>query len=112
MTRKTKKSLELLLTVLFLCGSTGSRDGLSMVLPTRSVFNRADFPWQPPPRARFFVIKSYSEEDVLRSIQYGMWSSTGKRPATGPSGPLFRPVHCFSGSASRSSFRGAARSRI
>jgi len=29
-----------------------------------------------PSSARFFVIKSYSEEDVHRSIKYGIWCST------------------------------------
>ena len=29
-----------------------------------------------PTAARFFVIKSYSEEDVHRSIKYGIWCST------------------------------------
>ncbi|KAH8930068.1 YTH-domain-containing protein [Atractiella rhizophila] len=29
-----------------------------------------------PPRARFFVIKSYTEEDVHKSLKYEIWAST------------------------------------
>ena len=29
-----------------------------------------------PPQARFFVIKSYTEEDVQKSLKHGIWSST------------------------------------
>ena len=28
------------------------------------------------PNLKFFVIKSFSEEDVLKSIKYGVWSSS------------------------------------
>jgi len=31
---------------------------------------------EKPEKARFFVIKSYSDEDVHKSIKYGVWSST------------------------------------
>lgn len=31
---------------------------------------------QPPMPARFFVIKSFSEEDVCMSLQHQVWSST------------------------------------
>ena len=37
--------------------------------------NSNDFDAQPE-HARFFVIKSYSDEDVHKSIKYGVWSST------------------------------------
>ena len=37
--------------------------------------NSDDFDAQPE-HARFFVIKSYSDEDVHKSIKYGVWSST------------------------------------
>ncbi|XP_031392505.1 YTH domain-containing protein ECT4-like isoform X1 [Punica granatum] len=39
-------------------------------------YNREDFP-QEYNDAKFFVIKSYSEDDVHKSIKYGMWTSTG-----------------------------------
>ena len=29
-----------------------------------------------PKSARFFIIKSYSEDDVHKSIKYGIWAST------------------------------------
>lgn len=38
-------------------------------------YNRADFPTSYD-HARFFVIKSYSEDDVHKSIKYRVWSST------------------------------------
>ncbi|KAJ4768069.1 evolutionarily conserved C-terminal region 2 [Rhynchospora pubera] len=38
-------------------------------------YNKADFPTDYS-CAKFFVIKSYSEDDVHKSIKYGVWSST------------------------------------
>ncbi|XP_038979979.1 YTH domain-containing protein ECT4-like [Phoenix dactylifera] len=38
-------------------------------------YNRDDFPVEYPD-AKFFVIKSYSEDDVHKSIKYNVWSST------------------------------------
>ncbi|XP_058076097.1 YTH domain-containing protein ECT4 isoform X2 [Magnolia sinica] len=38
-------------------------------------YNREDFPINYP-NAKFFVIKSYSEDDVHKSIKYSVWSST------------------------------------
>nr|XP_029120398.1 YTH domain-containing protein ECT4 isoform X2 [Elaeis guineensis] len=38
-------------------------------------YNRDDFPVDYPD-AKFFVIKSYSEDDVHKSIKYNVWSST------------------------------------
>ncbi|KAL6532512.1 isoform X1 [Orobanche gracilis] len=38
-------------------------------------YNRVDFPVDYK-NAKFFVIKSYSEDDVHKSIKYNMWSST------------------------------------
>ncbi|KAG9459870.1 hypothetical protein H6P81_004378 [Aristolochia fimbriata] len=38
-------------------------------------YNKEDFPVHYP-NAKFFVIKSYSEDDVHKSIKYGVWSST------------------------------------
>ncbi|CAL9192151.1 unnamed protein product [Musa hybrid cultivar] len=38
-------------------------------------YNKDDFPVDYPD-ARFFVIKSYSEDDVHKSIKYNVWSST------------------------------------
>ncbi|KAL6008693.1 hypothetical protein ACLOJK_021919, partial [Asimina triloba] len=38
-------------------------------------YNREDFPVNYP-NAKFFVIKSYSEDDVHKSIKYNVWSST------------------------------------
>lgn len=38
-------------------------------------YNREDFPIDKE-NAKFFVIKSYSEDDVHKSIKYNVWSST------------------------------------
>jgi len=38
-------------------------------------YNREDFPVSIE-NAKFFVIKSYSEDDVHKSIKYNVWSST------------------------------------
>ncbi|KAI4344730.1 hypothetical protein L6164_011922 [Bauhinia variegata] len=66
-------------------------------------YNREDFPVEYE-NAKFFVIKSYSEDDVHKSIKYNVWSSTphgnkklesayedAKRIAEGKSGgcPIF-----------------------
>ncbi len=59
-----------------------------------------------PPRARFFVIKSFSEDDIHRSIKYAIWCSTevgnkklnaayaeAAAAATAASGPM--PIYLF-----------------
>ncbi|XP_068663327.1 YTH domain-containing protein ECT4-like isoform X2 [Aristolochia californica] len=38
-------------------------------------YNKEDFPVNYP-NAKFFVIKSYSEDDIHKSIKYSVWSST------------------------------------
>ena len=38
-------------------------------------YNKDDFPIDHPD-AKFFVIKSYSADDVHKSIKYNVWSST------------------------------------
>ncbi|XP_078430878.1 YTH domain-containing protein ECT2-like isoform X2 [Wolffia australiana] len=47
----------------------------SALLPEKELYNKADFP-DDYPDAKFFVIKSYSEDDVHKSIKYGVWAST------------------------------------
>ncbi|KAL8142859.1 hypothetical protein V2J09_015891 [Rumex salicifolius] len=44
-------------------------------IPDRSQYNKGDFP-ENYSEAKFFVIKSYSEDDVHKSIKYNVWSST------------------------------------
>ncbi|KAG2554630.1 YTH domain-containing protein ECT4-like isoform X4 [Panicum virgatum] len=44
-------------------------------VPDRAQFNRDDFPVQYD-AAKFFVIKSYSEDDIHKSIKYNVWAST------------------------------------
>lgn len=38
-------------------------------------YNKKDFP-ETYSEAKFFVIKSYSEDDIHKSIKYSVWSST------------------------------------
>ncbi|PKU59106.1 YTH domain-containing protein ECT4 [Dendrobium catenatum] len=45
------------------------------IIPNREQYNRADFP-ESYNDAKFFIIKSYSEDDIHRSIKYGVWTST------------------------------------
>ncbi|KAL3534041.1 hypothetical protein ACH5RR_007562 [Cinchona calisaya] len=46
-----------------------------LIFPDREQYNRDDFPEQHS-AAKFFIIKSYSEDDVHKSIKYGVWAST------------------------------------
>ncbi|CAI5501894.1 unnamed protein product [Closterium sp. Naga37s-1] len=50
----------------------GARGGITL---RPDEYNRADFKTSYE-AARFFVIKSYSEDDVHKSIKYGVWAST------------------------------------
>ncbi|GAB2276911.1 hypothetical protein Dimus_011621 [Dionaea muscipula] len=45
------------------------------VILDREKYNRPDFP-ETYTDAKFFIIKSYSEDDVHKSIKYNVWSST------------------------------------
>ncbi|EPS72124.1 hypothetical protein M569_02632, partial [Genlisea aurea] len=47
----------------------------STATPDREEYNRQDFSEQYAD-AKFFVIKSYSEDDVHKSIKYNIWAST------------------------------------
>ncbi|KAF3953993.1 hypothetical protein ACB098_08G131000 [Castanea mollissima] len=45
------------------------------VVPDREQYNRPDFP-EEYTDAKFYIIKSYSEDDVHKSIKYNVWAST------------------------------------
>ena len=45
------------------------------VAPDREQYNKEDFPVDYA-NAKFFVIKSYGEDDVHKSIKYNVWAST------------------------------------
>uniref|UniRef100_A0A1D1ZFG8 YTH domain-containing family protein n=1 Tax=Anthurium amnicola TaxID=1678845 RepID=A0A1D1ZFG8_9ARAE len=47
----------------------------SSLVPDNDMYNKTDFP-EKYPDAKFFVIKSYSEDDVHKSIKYNVWAST------------------------------------
>ncbi|PIA34712.1 hypothetical protein AQUCO_03700175v1 [Aquilegia coerulea] len=54
--------------------STETKD-ISTVTPDREQYNREDFSVKYKD-AKFFIIKSYSEDDVHKSIKYSVWAST------------------------------------
>ncbi|XP_020589260.1 uncharacterized protein LOC110030719 [Phalaenopsis equestris] len=54
---------------------TGEEVEDNHLVPNRDQYNRADFP-EKYADAKFFIIKSYSEDDIHRSIKYGVWAST------------------------------------
>ncbi|XP_047948758.1 uncharacterized protein LOC125194538 [Salvia hispanica] len=53
----------------------GNPDAQGNIIISRDQYNRVDFPVEYS-NAKFFVIKSYSEDDVHKSIKYNVWSST------------------------------------
>lgn len=53
----------------------GNPDVQGNIIISRDKYNRVDFPVEYA-NAKFFVIKSYSEDDVHKSIKYNVWSST------------------------------------
>ncbi|XP_020588658.1 YTH domain-containing family protein 2-like [Phalaenopsis equestris] len=53
----------------------GAVDAEGNIVISADQFNRDDFPVDYE-AAKFFVIKSYSEDDVHKSIKYNVWSST------------------------------------
>ncbi|XP_038985369.1 YTH domain-containing protein ECT4-like [Phoenix dactylifera] len=53
--------------------SIGNDD--SSVIPDKEQYNRADFP-EKYTDGKFFIIKSYSEDDIHKSIKYNVWAST------------------------------------
>ncbi|XVF42081.1 hypothetical protein PTKIN_Ptkin01aG0331500 [Pterospermum kingtungense] len=50
-------------------------DNSVSLVPDTKQYNEEDFP-KSYSDAKFFVIKSYSEDDVLKSIKYNVWVST------------------------------------
>ncbi|EEF36924.1 yth domain-containing protein, putative [Ricinus communis] len=55
--------------------SDNTKEDNSSQVPDNEQYNREDFP-EDYSNAKFFVIKSYSEDDVHKSIKYGVWAST------------------------------------
>lgn len=50
-------------------------DKITSVVPDKDQYNKEDFP-EEHTDAKFFIIKSYSEDDVHKSIKYNVWAST------------------------------------
>ncbi|ONK78778.1 uncharacterized protein A4U43_C02F22310 [Asparagus officinalis] len=75
-TNKTRTQLTLPVTLKDYTteAGTGNLDGHTIIHPDQ--YNRDDFPVDYPRDTKFFVIKSYSEDDVHKSIKYNVWSST------------------------------------
>ncbi|KAI4335047.1 hypothetical protein L6164_013730 [Bauhinia variegata] len=91
------------LTVKAYTAKAGDGNAQGNIIIHTDQYNREDFPVDYE-NAKFFVIKSYSEDDVHKSIKYNIWSSTphgnkkldsayedAKRIAAGNSGgcPIF-----------------------
>lgn len=53
----------------------GNADAQGIIIIDTDQYNNDDFPLDYED-AKFFVIKSYSEDDVHKSIKYNVWSST------------------------------------
>lgn len=53
----------------------GNPDAQGNIIILTDQYNKVDFPVEHA-NAKFFVIKSYSEDDVHKSIKYNVWSST------------------------------------
>ncbi|KAI0981433.1 hypothetical protein GJ496_005866 [Pomphorhynchus laevis] len=53
-----------------------SESTVLMKLKCENNFNPKEFDMKKLNNARFFIIKSYSEDDIHRSIKYGIWCST------------------------------------
>ncbi|XP_051129706.1 YTH domain-containing protein ECT2-like [Andrographis paniculata] len=56
----------------------GTTDAQGNITIYMDQYNKVDFPlvYTNAKKAKFFVIKSYSEDDVHKSIKYNVWSST------------------------------------
>lgn len=57
------------------CLSENNKENNLSPIPDMEQYNKEDFP-ESYLDAKFFVIKSYSEDDVHKSIKYGVWAST------------------------------------
>lgn len=72
---KTKGQLSSSFVVKAFTNKAGDIDAQGNITINTNQYNREDFPLNYP-NAKFFVIKSYSEDDVHKSIKYNVWSST------------------------------------
>ncbi|KAK7247261.1 hypothetical protein RIF29_42141 [Crotalaria pallida] len=55
--------------------STGEEKDKTSFVPDLDQYNKAEFP-EEYTDAKFFIIKSYSEDDIHKSIKYNVWAST------------------------------------
>ncbi|XP_074307054.1 YTH domain-containing protein ECT4-like isoform X2 [Silene latifolia] len=54
---------------------TENKEEKPSLIPDKEQYNKDDFP-ESFKDVRFFVIKSYSEDDIHKSIKYNVWAST------------------------------------
>ncbi|KAJ0078729.1 hypothetical protein Patl1_22944 [Pistacia atlantica] len=57
-------------------GKENGDEDNSPLVPDKEKYNGEDFPVESYVDAKFYVIKSYSEDDVHKSVKYNMWTST------------------------------------
>ncbi|XXG84603.1 hypothetical protein AAC387_Pa10g2090 [Persea americana] len=74
-TNRLKSPLTSSISVKAYTTKAGSSNAQGNIVIHADQYNREDFPINYA-NAKFFVIKSYSEDDVHKSIKYNVWSST------------------------------------
>ena len=74
-TSRSKGQRPSMITVKAYRNKVGAGDAQGNIVIQTDKYNREDFALDYP-EAKFFVIKSYSEDDVHKSVKYNVWSST------------------------------------
>ncbi|CAN8259487.1 unnamed protein product [Cochlearia groenlandica] len=78
-TKNQKENLEVNVEVKEQTGESNVTEAVetdnACIVPDREQYNKEDFPVDYV-NAMFFIIKSYSEDDVHKSIKYNVWAST------------------------------------
>ncbi|KAM0951229.1 putative YTH domain-containing protein [Dioscorea sansibarensis] len=74
-TSRSKGQWPSMITVKAYRNKVGAGDAQGNIVIQTDKYNREDFALDYP-EAKFFVIKSYSEDDVHKSVKYNVWSST------------------------------------
>ncbi|KAK9072532.1 hypothetical protein SSX86_008966 [Deinandra increscens subsp. villosa] len=78
-TKNLKDPVQVTVTVNGENGNLANTDGVekdkASAAPDREQYNLTEFP-ETYTDAKFYIIKSYSEDDVHKSIKYNVWSST------------------------------------
>ncbi|XP_039057822.1 YTH domain-containing protein ECT3-like [Hibiscus syriacus] len=72
---KTKDGTKLAVEDLNIPLTESNKENSVSLVPDMEQYNKEDFP-ESYSNAKFFVIKSYSEDDVHKSVKYNVWAST------------------------------------